>query len=295
MDRIIAVSALILHLLCCVLVCIGIELKILKLKRYMIPFIVFVPVSGLICCLILHFQIFMGRNNQKDPDVDRLKNNEEIYRSIAADHTEVQKEIIPLEEALIVNDAKLRRNLIMDVLNDHPEKYLDVLLRARMNDDVEVVHYATTSMAEFSKVYDDRFRELDRKRNEDPENDQILEEFCDFLKGYLKQGIAEGKLERERRESYSVLLEQRLKHAKTFALCTELAGNELDLKRYDKVAVLLEYMGDQWQNEEEYQMLLLRYYAETKQGEKLKEQIAYIDKSEIYITQKNREKMKFWR
>ena len=43
---------------------------------------------------------------------------------------------------------ELRRELIMNVLNDNPEEYVELLKQARMNEDVEVVHYAITAMVE---------------------------------------------------------------------------------------------------------------------------------------------------
>ena len=55
----------------------------------------------------------------------------------------------------------MRRDLIMNVLNDDPENYIDMLKQARMNDDVEVVHYAITGMVELSKEYESRLQKIE--------------------------------------------------------------------------------------------------------------------------------------
>lgn len=295
METRIPVILLILHLIGCILIYIGIELRILTVKRYLMPFVILVPVSGMICCLLLHFQLFLHLGNKTAPGVEKMKNDQDIYRSIVAEYKDQQQAIIPLEEALIINDAKTRRNLIMDVLNDHPENYLDVLLQARMNEDVDVVHYATTSMVELSKSYDEQLRQLESKRVQNPNDDAILEQYCIFLKSYLKQGIATGKIQQERRERYSKLLEQRLIHQKTLSLFADLTENELDLKHYENAFLLLQHMQGLWQDEEKYQMLLLRYYAEMKQGDAIQQQIAYIDRKNIYITQENKKNLDYWR
>lgn len=86
-----------------------------------------------------------------------------------------------------------------------------------------------------------------------------------------------------------------MERTKTLSLFAELTENELDLKHYDRASALLQHMKDKWQDEEAYQMLLLRYYVEMKQGEKVKELIRYIDSKNIYITQKNRKKLEYWR
>ena len=46
----------------------------------------------------------------------------------------------------------------MDILNDDPSKYIELLEKARMNEDVEVVHYAITAMVELSKDYDSKLQ-----------------------------------------------------------------------------------------------------------------------------------------
>ena len=40
---------------------------------------------------------------------------------------------------------------MMDILYDDVGEYVEVLKNARMNDDTEVVHYATTAMVELQK------------------------------------------------------------------------------------------------------------------------------------------------
>ena len=51
----------------------------------------------------------------------------------------------------------------MNVLNDNPGEYVELLKQARMNEDVEVVHYAITAMVELSKEYDYRLQKIEKK------------------------------------------------------------------------------------------------------------------------------------
>ena len=74
---------------------------------------------------------------------------------------ESDRNIVPLEEVLLIDEAAMRRDLIMNVLNDDPENYIDMLKQARMNDDVEVVHYAITGMVELSKEYESRLQKIE--------------------------------------------------------------------------------------------------------------------------------------
>ena len=57
-QNITGVVFIIFHIICCVLVWTGINSHLLKVKRYLILPVIFVPVWGMICVLLLHFQIF---------------------------------------------------------------------------------------------------------------------------------------------------------------------------------------------------------------------------------------------
>ena len=157
-QNITGVVFIIFHIICCVLVWTGINSHLLKVKRYLILPVIFVPVWGMICVLLLHFQIFFHQDKKREIGIEKMKINEEIYRSIIAPKEESDRNIVPLEEVLLIDEAAMRRDLLMNVLNDDPENYIDMLKQARMNDDVEVVHYAITGMVELSKEYESRLQ-----------------------------------------------------------------------------------------------------------------------------------------
>lgn len=307
-DGWIGICLLMIHILTCIFVYLGIKSHKIPVKMYIFPLVVFVPVSGLLCCLIISSQIFLHKNGDWDTGTDRLKINEETYKSFLTAPEEEQKEIIPLEEVLIVNDAKIRRKLIIDILHDNPERYMDVLMQARLNEDVEVVHYATTAMAELSKNYDERLQKLEQKYEKDPDNWDRINEYCLFMKQYLENGLVEGTLEITRREQYSRLLEkkksleaadggqqtekERRNLKNTF---WELVKNEFLLSHNKYAAELLEEMGQLFAGTEEYLMLKAELYARLGMGEAFKEQIRQIESSGIYLSHENRETLKFWK
>ena len=143
--------------------------------------------------LLLHFQICGGADNVRQAGVEKLKVKEELYKNIFVTQ-DASEQIVPLEDALLLNQPGVRRELIMDVLNDDPGEYMELLKKARMNDDVEVVHYAITAMVELSKDYDYRLQQIERRYARQPEDPAVLAEYCDFLEEYLEQGILEAQM-----------------------------------------------------------------------------------------------------
>lgn len=284
-----------LHLVCCALIYAGIRLKVLKVKAAMMPLVIFVPVSGAICCLIVHFQLFLKADNRLQAGIEKMKIQDDIYRGILTENKDTQGKIVSLEEAMIVNDPGTRRLLMMDVLNDNPQDYVDVLLMARMNEDVEVVHYAATAMAELSKSYDSEIRRLEARWKSHPGDEGARDDYADLLKRYLAQGIAEGQMERVQRENYSQVLREQVSGRADFEKYKELTRNEMELGQFESAKRLLDEMKMRWEEEQDYQMLLVEYYARCRMGSALQEQIGQIQEKNIYLSQENRKKLEFWR
>ena len=285
---------IILHILCCTFVWIGIKTRLLKVKKYLMFPVVFVPVWGTVCVLLLHFQILFRRDHKHEIGVEKLKINEEIYRSIIVPREESDKNIVPLEEALLINEAGMRRDLIMNVLNDDPGDYIDLLKQARMNEDVEVVHYAITGMVELSKEYEGRLQQIEYRYAAEPENQKIISEYCDFLDEYLSQGLLEGQMEMVQRNQYIKLLTQKLKYKEDLHTYVCLVKNLMLMKQYDQVRENLERMDEKWHRNEEYWILKIRYYAECELGRELKETLKQIRQENIYLSAEGKEALAFW-
>jgi hypothetical protein len=117
----------------------------------MVFVVLLLPVWGVLMVLILHFQIFFRGDHSLALGVESLKLESELYRSVSVDDKKVVADAVPIEEALVVNSARERRQIIMDVLNDNPVEYIQFLQKAGNNEDTEVVHYAVTAMVEIEE------------------------------------------------------------------------------------------------------------------------------------------------
>lgn len=241
-QTVLGILLILLHIVCCVLVWMGIKTHFLKVKKYLIGLVVFVPFWGTICVLLLHLQRLTKRDNRIEPGVEKLRVNEEIYKNIFQAASDMDEKIVPLEEALLINKPGIRRELIMDVLNDDPEEYMDILKQARMNEDVEVVHYAITAMVELSKEYDFRLQKLEKLYAASPNDPEVLDQYCNFMEEYLNQGILEAQMEKEQRVRYIRLLNQKLKIKATLHTCVCLFKNLMKNGDYVQAGEILELM-----------------------------------------------------
>ena len=79
-QTVLGVFLILLHIVCCVLVWLGIKTHLLKVKKYLMALVIFVPFWGTVCVLLLHLQMLTRRDNRIEPGVEKLRVNEEIYK-----------------------------------------------------------------------------------------------------------------------------------------------------------------------------------------------------------------------
>ena len=264
---VVGIVLILLHIICCTFVWVGICTHIINVKKYLMFPVVFFEVGGVFFVFIHHIKIW--KQNYKG-------------------------NIVPLEEALIVNEPELRRELIMNVLNDNPEEYVELLKQARMNEDVEVVHYAITAMVELSKEYDSKLQELERLHQISPEDPEVMEQYCEFMEEYLSQGLLEEQIERVQRQRYEQLLEKKLKHQEDLHTCVCMVKNRMKLGDFGKAHEILQIIEKKWHRHEAYWILKVQYCVEQKQGEELKRTLDKMKKAHIYLSSKGREDLALW-
>ena len=204
------------------------------------------------------------------------------------------EDLIPLEEALLLQDKETARWMIMEMVSRTPDRFTELLFLARKDEDTEVVHYATTLIAEVSRQYDIRLQKLNKRYHQNPDDFQVLAEYCTILASYLQKGLVTKRLEKLLRKDYSDLLEKKIQQKEELSDYLNFIKNELLLKHYTSVKEYLDLISRKWGQHEEIYMLYLQYYYETKQGERIKELIKAIEKNSIYISKENREYLAFW-
>lgn len=285
---------LIVHLIVSLLVFLGIKARILKVHLYMAFVSLFLPVWGLLIVLILHFQIWFEADDSIDVGVERLKLESELYKSVTVDEKKTAATTVPIEEALVINSARERRTIIMDVLNDNPKEYIEFLQKAGNNDDTEVVHYAVTAMVEISKENDYLLQNFEREYAADPDDPLVLEQYTNFLWNCLSQNLMQGQVEVLNRELFASLIQKRIDTVGDVTDFARAIENDLKRKQFTFASEHLRQMKDRFPKSEDYYLLRLQYLADLGRGEEIQHVLQEIDERHIYLSSKSKEVLAFW-
>ncbi len=281
------------HLAVCLLVFLGIQFNILSVHKYMLLVALLLPFWGVLIVLILHFQIAFDADDCAEIDVEKLKLESELYKSVTVDDKRADM-AVPIEEALLINSARERRSIIMDVLNDNPGDYVEFLQKAGNNDDTEVVHYAVTAMVEISKENDYMLQKLEAAHAAEPDNMDVLGQYCDFLWNCLSQNLMQGQVEVMNRELFSQLMHKKIAVCDNIEDYNRLAQNELKRGSFDAAGEILSQMGKKWPYSEEYILLNIQYLASLGKGDDISDFISQTENSHVYLSSKTKEALAFW-
>ena len=290
----------ILHCLLCLAAYLLMKMRILKSPTMIMPPVVFVPVFGFACLAVLEWRTRMHQEADMEVGIEKLKINDETYRSILMEEDPAKNLMVPLQEALLMNDGRTRRELIMDILYHDTGQYVEVLQKAKLNDDVEVVHYATTAMVELQKDYE---AELVRRREafeERKESEERRRAYADVLEAYIGSGLLEGNVKRVRQEEYCDLLKYMIERSKE----DEKLQRELYRKRFDQLLALgrlqevLEsalYVTERWPDMEDGYLFQIRLAVEKKEGSEVRRLIGLLEEKGIYLSADARKIVAFWK
>lgn len=290
---------IVLHCLICLLVYLFMRIGLLKSSRMIITLVILIPVFGLCCLIVLEWESRGNMEAKKEAGIEKLKINDEIHRSILMEEDSAGNLVVPLQEALIMNDASVRRQLMMDIMYDDTREYVDTLLEARMNDDTEVVHYATTAMVELQKKFDKELQIIEKRYNTEPDNSALLNSYLNLLEDYIGSRLLEGNTLLGMRRRYGMLLDKKIKLLKESGedsrqLYEISAENELCLKNYNDAFGKINTIIEKWPLDEAGYLLLIKYYTMLKRREGIEQVLNLLGRKKIYLSPAGRKTVEFW-
>ena len=283
-----------MHIALCILVFVLMKAGVLKVQTQLMPVVVLVPPWGMLCVLLLHLLHVLDLEGTVEAGVEKLHTNEDAHRSLLVENLNNQRSVVALQEALILNDAQLRRGMMLDVLYENPEDYHALLNEAINNEDGEVVHYATTAMAELSKEYDTELRRLEKRYADDPENLETLRNYCDFLERYLQRNLLSGQMEQLQRRQYVILLERLYRKETSVKVCQRLLTAQIRLGDFAQATEQMEEMLMRWPQEESTLMCRLELAVGVGDGRALKQIVEQAHQEERYLSMSARQRLAFF-
>lgn len=290
---------LVIHIVVCLLIGILLRNGIIKTRTQIYPTVVLVPVCGVLILIAEQLVNLRNKSGSREIGLEKLRIQEAKFKRIEVEQDEEEDMIVPLEEAIVVNDSKTRRKLMLDILHRNPEEHISLLQKARLADDTELTHYATTSMMEIQSSYEQNIRDLERDLKENPEREEIpgiLRKLRKELELYIESGLITGNILSIYQKKLGTVLNQLLEiepQNKKYYL--RRVENRIEQTELDKVPEELEEASSRWSEDEAVYRLWVKYYHAIGQGEKIQEVLTEIEEKKIYLSGEGKKWFAFWK
>ncbi len=288
-----------LHLTLCLILFLLIKTDVLVITSQLFWLVLLVPVWGMLIWIPAEIMSRRATSGNKHYMIHTftIESCADEYRSLGILQDDRLKSVVPLEEAIAVNDAKTRRQFMLDVLSQDYQEYVDLLKKARFSDDIEVAHYASTAIMEIQRSYELRIQKYRGLCRDYPDNATYLDNLIHALRSYIESGLIEESVLQIQRERYHQALEQRIR----------LSGAEADPQLYYTLIDNLLELGDtkgaehwlnlafaKWPSSETPWLLSikLRYYQNDGPG--IRETIQRLKKARLFLSTQAKEEIAFW-
>lgn len=254
------------------------------------------PFLGLVFSLI---QLAASRGG--DSDAQRFQDLLDRYEEKDArvfQRIDVSKEanLVPLEDALAINDLATRRRLLLDVLKeDADESMIPLLEQAVNNEDTETSHYAVTAVMEIKRKLLLAIQKWSVKYSDNHDDLNVVLSYANALKHYMASGFMNQRMQYTYRATFVQLLDRLLdSESKSPALFMEKINAELELGRYDEAERCIRRFREAFPNNEDAYLVALNLYYRLKMRESFFETLKQLKQSSIRVSPSTLNIIRYW-
>lgn len=282
------------HLIVCALIYLGLRLKWLHFSRQMMPMILLVPVFGILTAISAEIVQRTGRNASRDITLEDPHLHQTDMRLHRIDRSQ-HGQVIPIQEALRINNAQTRRTLILEIIRQDPRNYIRQLQEACSDSDLEVSHYASTAMMEVQREYELSTQQAEADYAKHPDDPLKLHHAISSMQRYIDSGLINPSVIPAYRHRYAALLEQQLRMApEDMAARLAAANNYLLLENLTQARAMADDLVQRWPNREQPWLTRLKVCYAANDGDGIRDTLREIRQRNIYLSPDGKATLQFW-
>lgn len=258
---------------------------------------ILLPIVGIVLFVLLDIS-FLYVSTHKNKKTPLKKEEEAKFISLFLRKSEIDKweDIVPIEDALVLNNKKTRRNLVVNTLKGDAYTNLRFLKKALKDKDTEISHYAAVVVMELKRKLTLDIHQCQVKYELANKNDFLVNEaYAEALKKYTQSGLLDNETYIKYMDTYSKVLENIIntENVKEFYYEDKIRC-DIVMKKYDEtISICRKYMNEFPKSCTPY-ILLLKIYFLKNDRKRFDELIKELILSNIKIEGQSLEIVRFW-
>ena len=257
----------------------------------LLPMILCLPVTGILCAVLSSSR---KKKEELETPVSKLYHTvEKGMASVQAGRQEMDT-VVPFDEIMLLSNDQSRREVMMHILRRDPFLYLEVLKTAKVSSDVEVTHYATTTIIEIQRDLDITMQKAEDAFNASPDNLDAMNRLISAITSYIDTELLLEHRMLQLRNQLSEILEHKLlvfPNSRSARLL--LIENDIQLGNYIRAAEIAGQMREKWPTDENSWLKSLRVCMVSGDAEEKTQIASQIKTTPINWSRSGREEAEF--
>lgn len=277
------------------IVAISLIIHVRKTRRNIIVkliVVIFCPFFG----LFLIYLMFHDRKNDEPfiPEgiIQKQKGQAEILRKV---NFERETSFVPMKDALLLNDNKTKRTMLLDILKNDTFSHIGILQTALQNDDSETSHYAATAIQDIKSKLLSSIQQMEYQLEKHPDDQKLLTSYAEVIKQYVNTGFLDERTEKKYYYHYSQILERIIEivpNEKDYYI--EKISCDLQLGELSSAEKYCHSFLDYCCNEEEAYFMSMKLYFSMKNQGKFNVILQMLRESSVRLSPNGLNKLRFW-
>lgn len=212
--------------------------------------------------------------------------------------TELDCDIIPLNDAFLVDDVYQKRRFFTETIKQSVVENQSILQMAMHDRDREIAYYAVSMLtARMEKLENELFvREDSILSGEIPENNTMLEEYTELLREYLSQKkFVDPVTWRKKQDVYIGLLDRLLSlHPEDISYYIEEIHQLLDIGNYRTAEQICSILKERFPDREEPFLMFIELYQAERRPKALQQEIQALKACPVDLSRQALRVIRYW-
>ncbi len=247
-----------------------------------------IPVLGIV--LLIFCMLVWSINGKDTEDGGTLRFEFKKKRRVIS--LQEYSDLVPVSETLVLNDTKVKKEILITILREDKTKYIESLKEALKDPDVEASHYAAVALVDIKDTYNKALEETARAQYKSKES---LEAYVRILERSIKSGLNDITQQQRLERNYVEVLKRILntdKRAPFFY--QELIAQLMQNYKYDEAYTYCEAFKTDFPGNEEAYFCLINYYYEKRDKKNLEKAISDLRQGDVVLSREGLNNIRFW-
>lgn len=209
---------------------------------------------------------------------------------------EVETNIIPFNDALVLNDNKTKRRMLIDLLKGEFSTNIDALELALKSDDSETSHYAATAVQQAKSDLMKTMRKLEEEIDNAETDSRLLEDYRDILKQYIRIEFLDKQTRKRYMYTYLATLSKLIKLSPDSSKLNHMEKIDvaISLHEYREALEAANQFLAVFPDQEEAYFAAMNIHYVMKNSEGFNEIVGRLRGSEIRLSPDKLNQLRFW-